>query len=115
MKIVGCYYHVYLIDEFEFLPYLYAAVGFWAGERLIRLGSMLFINMWYFGRTKPPSSSDKKAFLAAEGYLVGTGDYIRLRLTPSHSWPKMLGQGGPGSHVFISSPGLKIYENHPFT
>ena len=83
---------------------------------------MLFINAWHFGRrsssdnkNSTSASDGKKGYLAAEGYLVGTGDYIRLRVTPSHSWPKMMGRGGPGSHVFISSPSFKIYENHPFT
>ncbi|KAL7409461.1 ferric reductase like transmembrane component-domain-containing protein [Mrakia frigida] len=111
--IVGSYYHVWYIDpDYKYLKYIYAAIALWSADRFFRFVGLLYLNL--AGRLFTKSSS-KKQTLAAEGYLVGTGDFIRLRLTPSASWPALFRAGGPGSYVFISTPGFKIYESHPFT
>lgn len=45
--------------------------------------------------------------------LIGSGSYLRLRLNPTRTWPKLL--GGPGTYVFIRSLDRHIFESHPFT
>lgn len=45
--------------------------------------------------------------------MTTCGNFVRLRVTLARGWPQRL--GGPGAYVFISSPTLHIWENHPFT
>lgn len=72
---------------------------------------MLFLNLPSLRSSSLSSASVKH--LSAEGYLVGTGDFLRLRVTMARGFAGSL--GGPGQYVFISSPRHNIWESHPFT
>ncbi|GAA6004107.1 hypothetical protein JCM10207_002429 [Rhodosporidiobolus poonsookiae] len=108
--IVGCYYHVWLLDpEYSYLKYIYGAIALWGFDRFVRWARLTYLN--FSLGTK--HGGIKRSPLAAEGYLTTCGDFVRLRITMARPWPKQV--GGPGSYVFISSPSLRIWENHPFT
>lgn len=110
MWTVGCYYHVILLGEYyaPYMRYIYAAIAFWAADRVARWLRQAFLNIPRFWRKGRPSGP-----LAAEGYLVGSGNLVRLRISPPATWSHLM--GGPGAYVFISSTGLRMYEAHPFT
>ncbi|KAM0754993.1 hypothetical protein T439DRAFT_126916 [Meredithblackwellia eburnea MCA 4105] len=108
--IVGCYYHVWFLDpDYSYLKYIYGSIAFWAFDRIARLARILYLNVVAFGNKR----SGKVGSVGGEGYIVGAGDYIRLRVKMSTAWPASW--GGPGTYVFISSPKLNIWESHPFT
>ncbi|CED82645.1 Ferric reductase, NADH/NADPH oxidase and related proteins [Phaffia rhodozyma] len=110
--VVGCYYHALLRRETELLRWIYAAVGFWASDHLFRWVRIVVLNMPALFRTSR-STKPKTGAFAAEGYLVGEGSFIRLRLVPSVRWPA--GMGGPGTYVFVRSADWKVTQAHPFT
>ncbi|GAA5874895.1 hypothetical protein JCM8547_003604 [Rhodosporidiobolus lusitaniae] len=112
--VVGCYYHVFLLDpEYSYLKYIYGAIAFWGFDRLVRWLRLAYLN---FSLSGSKHGGVKRTPLAAEGYLTECGDFVRLRITMARSWPRKA--GGAGKYVFISSPtvkGLSVLENHPFT
>ncbi|KII85365.1 hypothetical protein PLICRDRAFT_178447 [Plicaturopsis crispa FD-325 SS-3] len=122
--VIGCYYHVYLLAVTDpasfniFLGFIYAAIAFWAFDRLVRGLSFLWSNAPRFSR-KGEGQRGKMVFSSAEGTITAAGAYVRLRLTPSRAsgWLMKGGMmgGGPGTYVFVSSPGLRFVGSHPFT
>ncbi|KAL8290219.1 hypothetical protein RQP46_003158 [Phenoliferia psychrophenolica] len=107
-------YEIFLIGHIvgAILWWLYASFALWGFDRVARLCRLLWLNLPSF-RSTPFNSTSSSKNLAAEGYLVGTGDFLRLRVTMARGFPASL--GGPGQYVFISSPKHKIWESHPFT
>lgn len=63
-----------------------------------------------FLRDYAPSPSP---FAEAEGTIVEDGQFVRLRITPARKWPTW--KGRPGTHVFVSIPGARGWESHPFS
>lgn len=110
--LVGCYYHVYLLDpHYSYLKYLYGAIAIWGFDRLSRWLMLAYYNLPAVGNAK--NGERRKAIFAAEGYLVGEGNYLRLRLQPVRSWPERF--GGPGTYVFLRSVDSSCWQSHPFT
>ncbi|GAA6043368.1 hypothetical protein JCM8097_005285 [Rhodosporidiobolus ruineniae] len=108
--VVGCYYHVYLLGEDVYVKYIYGAVALWGFDRFARWVRLAYLNFSFFGSKH---GGVKRAPLAAEGYVSECGDYVRLRVTMARAWPRKM--GGAGTYVFLSSPSMRIWENHPFT
>ncbi|GAA6043586.1 hypothetical protein JCM8097_005268 [Rhodosporidiobolus ruineniae] len=109
--VVGCYYHVWLLDpHYSYLKYIYGAIAFWGFDRFVRWARLAYLNFSFFGSKH---GSVKRAPLAAEGYVSDCGEYVCLRVTMARAWPRKM--GGAGTYVFLSSPSMRIWENHPFT
>ncbi|GAA5915226.1 hypothetical protein JCM6882_003376 [Rhodosporidiobolus microsporus] len=122
--LVGAYLHVFLRLGANHDPYnvrlCYLAASAWAFDRVLRLISLIWNNTLLgrlFAFPSVATVSSKTRFLAAEGVLVGTsGNFLRLRITPTTPWDRP--RGGPGAYVFISSfttSGHKAWESHPFS
>lgn len=127
--VIGAYFHVaYLRTQREHLYWIYVTTAFWAGDRVLRLLSLLInntplrllsiLNVFakHFPSASPalhnlePSSSSAEA----EASIVGDGEFVRLRIRPARKWPTS--RGRPGTYVFISIPGDKrVWESHPFS
>lgn len=88
--IIACWYHVV---DLGWHQWIWAAVGIWAVDRLVRL-----IRIAYFGVAKSPAT------------LYGDGIF-KITITPPSRWKYY-----PGSHVFVHV--LKpwgFWESHPFS
>lgn len=105
--VVGCFYHVYLLDPkcTCIFRWIYAAVALWVFDRFARIIRPVYHNN--------PSLFNKKnsRSQAAEGYLIGSGAFLRLRITMPTAWPASF--GGPGTYVFITAPKHEALASYP--
>jgi predicted ferric reductase len=101
LSLLGCWYHIALRfqTKWGYEVWLYLAFAFWAYDRAIRLGRLIyysFLGGTAHGQVEP---------------IPGVTNVVSLKLYPSRPW-----QAGPGQHTFVYFPSLgKVWENHPFT
>ena len=95
LSIVGLWYHIDL-GELSQMPYLYAVIGLWVGDRAAR-----FLRMAYssFGR------GGTRTIVEAL-----PGDTIRLTMTLARPWRPQ-----PGQHAYIYMPKFSLWQSHPFS
>ncbi|CAD0088056.1 unnamed protein product [Aureobasidium vineae] len=99
LALIGCWYHIDLRfgKEWGYKVWLYIAFAFWAFDRLMRFGRLLYFN--YFGSP-----------IAVVKQIPHT-DILQMTIYPKKAWNVK-----PGQHSFLYIPLLgKPWENHPFT
>lgn len=84
--------------------YIWIPVGFYAFDRTIRTGRLIYRNLSIF-HGKRSGLLSCKANLTA---LPGRATRITIQNPPLRSW-------SPGQHVFISIPSISPFQSHPFT
>lgn len=97
--LVGSYYHVYLLEEKQYLPWIWAAVAFWAFDRTVRIGRLVWINVNWSG--KRPTNTDVTLY---------NDSIIKMSIPVADGWNL-----APGSYVFLYFPSFKVWQSHPFT
>lgn len=108
--VVGCYYHVWYLEDADWLQWIYAAIAVWGFDRVVRAARIAWLN---FPRILGRSRRTGRVF-EAQAKLVNAGEFMRLQVTPARGWPNAA--GGPGSFVFISMPwAWRAWGNHPLT
>lgn len=101
VSLLGCWYHIALRfnKKWGYEVWLYLAFAFWAYDRLVRVGKLVYFS--FLGGTSHAQIES----------IPGTDNIVSLKLYPSRTWT-----AGPGQHTFLYFPGLgRIWENHPFT
>ncbi|KAI4766012.1 hypothetical protein E4T52_11663 [Aureobasidium sp. EXF-3400] len=99
LALMGCWYHIHLRfgDKWGYKVWLYIAFAFWAFDRLMRFGRLV-----YFNCLGSPIAVAKQ---------VPYTEIIQMTITLKKAWNVK-----PGQHSFLYIPLLgKSWENHPFT
>ncbi|KAI4724312.1 hypothetical protein E4T49_07962 [Aureobasidium sp. EXF-10728] len=99
LALMGCWYHIDLRfgNKWGYKVWLYIAFAFWAFDRLMRFGRLLYFNC--FGSP-----------IAVVKQIPHT-DILQMTIHPRKAWKVK-----PGQHSFFYIPLLgKPWENHPFT
>ncbi|CAD0115471.1 unnamed protein product [Aureobasidium uvarum] len=99
LALMGCWYHIDLRfgNKWGYKVWLYIAFAFWAFDRLMRFGRLLYFNS--FGSP-----------IAVVKQIPHT-DILQMTIYPKQAWNVR-----PGQHSFLYIPLLgKPWENHPFT
>ena len=99
LALIGCWYH--LVPHFGYTygyqVWLYVCFAFWAFDRLVRLGRIVWFNI--LGNSTAVVES------------VPGCDILHVTVYPRIAWGL-----GPGQHTFLYFSGLgKFWENHPFS
>ena len=84
--------------------YIWIPVGFYAFDRTVRTGRLIYRNLSIF-HGKRTGLLSCKANLAA---LPGRATRITIQNPPLRSWR-------PGQHVFLSIPSISPLQSHPYT
>jgi len=84
--------------------YIWIPIGFYAFDRTVRTGRLIYRNLSIFHR-KSTGVLSCKAYLTA---LPGRATRITIPNPPLRSW-------SPGQHVFLSIPSISPLQSHPFT
>lgn len=98
--LVGSYYHVYLLDDPQYMPWIWVAVAFWGFDRTIRILRLLVINNSILHK-KDESQTTVTAL---------PDSVLRLSIPVSNCWTLV-----PGQYVFLYFPSFKFWQSHPFT
>jgi predicted ferric reductase len=102
--------HLHLLTKFSHIKdqfqgiykvWIWACVGLWAGDYVFRILRILVANYKTFLG---------QGSLALASYSEETG-MIRLQVNPSINCSRQT----PGTYYFVSFPGLRFWETHPFT
>ncbi|EHK43843.1 hypothetical protein TRIATDRAFT_319185 [Trichoderma atroviride IMI 206040] len=99
--LAALFYHIK--DQFKGLykVWVWACVGIWAGDHVLRLLRVLAMNY---------KSFLGQGSLALASYSEETG-MIRLQVKPSINGKRQT----PGTYFFVYFPGMRFWETHPFT
>lgn len=101
LALVGCWYHIYLrfAHEWGYEVWLYLSMAFWAWDRIVRFGKLVYYN-WVGVCT------------TATAELLPGDKLIKLTVVPGRGWSY-----GAGQHSFLSFPslGYRPWESHPFS
>jgi len=101
LSLIGCWYHIYLrfALKWGYEVWLYLAMAFWAWDRIVRFGRLVYFN-WVGVST------------TATAELLTGDELIKLNIVPGRSWSYSAGQ-----HTFLSFPslGYRPWESHPFS
>ncbi|KAH8681807.1 ferric reductase NAD binding domain-containing protein [Xylariales sp. PMI_506] len=95
LAIVGLYYHLGLEGQIA-TRWLYAVMGLWVADNLLRFARILYHNM---GR------DNTNAVVEAL-----PGETCRLTLFVSHHWNIKSGQ-----HAYLYLPNISLWQSHPFS
>lgn len=99
--LVGTFYHIKLLDEPQYMPWMWVAVAFWAFDRTVRILRLILIN-FITGRNDNNDS--------ATDVIVLEDDVLRLEIPVANAW-----QSTPGQYIFVYFPKFKFWQSHPFT
>ncbi|KAI8061640.1 ferric reductase like transmembrane component-domain-containing protein [Gongronella butleri] len=99
---IGCWYHVRLLNDDENMLFMYASVGIWAADRVLRI---LFTIL-----------PGKINFTADAAIIKGT-DCMRLLVdvSPTTYGAIDLSRRRPGAYVYLCVPSLGWHHANPFT
>lgn len=98
--LVGSYYHVKLLEEPVYFPWIWTAVAFWAFDRAIRVLRLIAINLRWSSK-----SADNRSTVTAFSSSV-----LKLQIPVSARWKLV-----PGQYVFLYFPSFKFWQSHPFS
>ncbi|CAO3642618.1 unnamed protein product [Cunninghamella echinulata] len=102
---VGCWYHVYLIEDHENMPWLYACFAIWAYDRIVRLVRVIYYNVLL-------ATTGNKILRKVRADIIPGTDCVRLTVDANKAG---LSQRVPGVFVYIYVPSIYFWQSHPFT
>ncbi|KAI9303392.1 ferric reductase NAD binding domain-containing protein [Cunninghamella echinulata] len=102
---VGCWYHVYLIEDHENMAWLYACFAIWAYDRIARLVRVIYYNVLLV-------TTRSKILRKVHADIISGTDCIRLTVDANKAG---LCQRVPGVFVYIYIPSVYFWQSHPFT
>ncbi|KIH92474.1 hypothetical protein SPBR_02360 [Sporothrix brasiliensis 5110] len=112
LVLVGCWYH--LVPHFGYIygyqTWLYITFAFWAFDRAVRVGRILYYSRLYMGRLRPQQHQHQQR--ATVEAVPGSANLVHVTVYP-RTW-----HYGPGQHAFLYFPSLgwgKGWESHPFS
>ncbi|ORX43035.1 hypothetical protein DM01DRAFT_1340897 [Hesseltinella vesiculosa] len=106
---VACWYHVKLIDDTMNVMHLYAAIGVWSFDRVMRLLRVLYFNIKIGLGTVELRKVKVKALQGQAEVLRVTVDAEKFMFFDKSR--RCL----PGAYVYVYVPSVYFWQSHPFS